>query len=42
MYDLEGQIEEWKLKCRAKEKTISELQGTENVELRRQIDELKV
>ena len=41
MYDLEGMVEEWKLKCRAKDKQIEELSGTENVELRRQIEELK-
>ena len=41
MYDLEGMVEEWKLKCRAKDKQIQELSGTENVELKRQIEELK-
>lgn len=41
MYDLEGMVEEWKLKCREKDKQIEELSGTENVELKRQIEELK-
>lgn len=34
-YELEGQVEEWKLKHRALESKLNELQGTENIELRR-------
>lgn len=42
MYDLEGQVEDLKLKLRAKESYIQELNGTDNSELKRQVEELKV